>query len=38
MIAVTHAKVFERFLDAGDTRTSLFNDGRTPGPDLSDVI
>src|SRR4029453_16287644 len=37
-IAVTHAKVFERFLDARDTGTSLFNDGRTNEPDLSDVI
>jgi hypothetical protein len=35
---VTHARVFERFLDARDTGTSLFNDGRTNEPDLSDVI
>ena len=34
---MTHAKVFERFLDAGDTGTSLCNVGRTPEPDLSDV-
>jgi hypothetical protein len=36
-IAVTHAKVFERFLEADDTGTSLFNGGRNPDPDPIDV-
>ena len=34
---MTHAKVFERFLDADDKGTSLCNVGRTPETDLSDV-
>ena len=29
-IAVTHAKAFERFLEADDTGTSLFNGGPKP--------